>query len=264
MNQLNARPTASTDSPYRWSELGRLENGKLDEALAALAPLAEVRAWTLYDLHVGLLNELGGRPAEADAAYKKALAEPEKLSFRVVEIIGNFYQRQKRPADAKAVYDAFGTTYPDNPLLPLLTEKQADANVAPIIGSARDGLAEALFNLASVLFQEDARDMAWCTRLALDVRKDYPAAQVLRAICWRATAVCRCRRRLQGRGCEVTLRLAGATGARRRAEPDRAHAGGRHPAADDVRRAQGLGRCADDAGRHPAQQRALRGGRQGL
>ena len=158
-----------------------LENGKLDEALAALAPLAEVKGvQTLYDLHVGLLNELGGRPAEADAAYKKTLEDPEKLSFRVVEIIGNFYQRQKRPADAKAVYDAFGTTYPDNPLLPLLTEKQADANVAPIIGSARDGLAEALFNLASVLFQEDARDMALVyTRLALDVRKDYPAAQVL-------------------------------------------------------------------------------------
>jgi tetratricopeptide (TPR) repeat protein len=158
-----------------------LEDGKRDDALAALAPLADVKGvQTLYDLHAGLLNELSGHPAEADAAYKKALDDPDKLSFRVVEIIGNFYQRQKRFDDAKAVYAKFAETYPDNPLLPLLIEKQADANVAPVVGSARDGLAEALFNLGSVLFQEDARDMALVyTRLALDLRKDYPAAQVL-------------------------------------------------------------------------------------
>ena len=158
-----------------------LEDNKVDEALKALAPLADVKGvQTLYDLHAGLLNELGGRPADADAAYKKALQEPDKLSFRVVEIIGNFYQRQKRVDDAKAVYETFRSAYPDNPLLPMLTQKQTDTKVPPIVGSARDGLAEALFNLASVLYQEDAHDMALVyTRLALDVRKDYPAAQVL-------------------------------------------------------------------------------------
>lgn len=161
-----------------WIEL---EDGKLKDALAALAPLADVKGVeTLYDLHAGLMNELGGKPADADAAYKKALDDPQKLSFRVVEIIGNFYLREKRPADAKSVYEKFGAAYPDNPLLPLLTEKAADSKPAAIIGSARDGLAEALFNLASVLYQEDARDMALVyARLALDMRKDYPAAQVL-------------------------------------------------------------------------------------
>ena len=158
-----------------------LEDGKLADALAALAPLADVKGvQTLYDLHAGLLNELGGKPADADTAYKKALDDPGNLSFRVVEIIGNFYLRENRAADAKAVYEKFGAAYPDNPLLPLLAEKAAAGKPAAIIGSARDGLAEALFNLASVLFQEDAHDMALVyTRLALDMRKDYPAAQVL-------------------------------------------------------------------------------------
>src|SRR5262249_9178272 len=159
----------------------KLEGGKLDDALKALAPLADVKGVeTLYQLHAGLLNELGGRPADADAAYKKALEDPQKLSFRVVEIIGNFYQRQKRPDDAKAVYEKFRATYSDNPLLPLLIQQETRAKVPPIVGSPRDGLAEALFNLASVLYQEDAHDMALVyTRLALDIRKDYPAAQVL-------------------------------------------------------------------------------------
>ena len=247
-----------------WIEL---EDGKLKDALAALAPLADVKGvQTLYDLHAGLMNELGGKPADADAAYKKALDDPQKLSFRVVEIIGNFYLRQKRPADAKAVYEKFGAAYPDNPLLPLLTEKAADGKPAAIIGSARDGLAEALFNLASVLYQEDARDMALVyTRLALDMRQGLsggPGAAGRPA--GGREALCRGGRRLQGRGYEIALRLAGAAGACRCAEPDRPHAGGRHPAAGDERRAQGLVRCAADAGRHPAQQRALRRGRQGL
>jgi tetratricopeptide (TPR) repeat protein len=158
-----------------------LEKGKLDEAVATLAPLAEVRGvQSLYNLHVGLLNEVGGRPAVADTAYAKATEDPERLSFRVVEIIGNFHARQKHAERAQAVYDKFRSAYPDNPLLPILLEHKDAGAAAPIVGSAREGLAEAFFDLASILFQEEARDMAMVyTRLALDLRPDFPAAQVL-------------------------------------------------------------------------------------
>jgi tetratricopeptide (TPR) repeat protein len=161
-----------------WVEL---ESGRLDDALATLAPLEKVRGvQSLYYLHVGLLNELGRRTAEAEAAYDKALEDPQRLSFRVVEIVANYYLRQNQPERAQAVYGAFRSVYPDNPLLPLLVQANARGNVAPIIGSARAGLAEALFNLASVLYQEDARDMAMVyTRLALDLRPEFPAVQVL-------------------------------------------------------------------------------------
>ena len=157
-----------------------VEQGKLDEALATLAPMGEVRGvQSLYNLHVGLLNEIGGRPGAADAAYVKATADAERLSFRLVEIIGNHYQRQNQPDRAQAVYDKFRGAYPDNPLLPLLLERRNGA-AAPVIASARDGLAEAFFDLASILYQEEARDMAMVyTRQALDLRPDFPAAQVL-------------------------------------------------------------------------------------
>ena len=158
-----------------------LENGKLDDALAAIKPLADVKGvQTLYTLHVGMLNEVGGKAADADKAYQDTIDDPSKLSFRVAEIIGNFYQRQKQPDKAKAVYDKFHDAYPDNPLLPLLVGDETDSKAAPIVGNAREGLAEALFNLGSVLYQEDARDMALVyARLALDLRPDFPAAQVL-------------------------------------------------------------------------------------
>jgi tetratricopeptide (TPR) repeat protein len=159
----------------------RLEAGKLDEALTALAPLADVKGvQALYNLHVGLLNELGGRPDAAAGAYGKAVEDPSRLSFRVVEIIGNYRWRQNQGDQAKALYDKFRGVYPDNPLLPLLVKRDTSAAAKPVVGSARDGLAEAFFNLASILYQEDARDMALIyDRLALDLRPDFPAAQVL-------------------------------------------------------------------------------------
>jgi tetratricopeptide (TPR) repeat protein len=155
-----------------------LEKGKIEDAIATLGPLAEVRGvQSLYNLHVGLLNEVGGRTAEAEAAYGKATEDPEKLSFRVIEIIGNFHQRQNHADRAQALYDKFRGAYPDNPLLPLLLERKEST---PVVGSAREGLAEAFFDLASILYQEEARDMAMVyTRLALDLRPDFPAAQVL-------------------------------------------------------------------------------------
>jgi len=158
-----------------------LERGKTDEALAALEPLSAVKGvQTLYDLHVGLLNELAGKPAEATTAYERAMADAEKLSFRSVEIVGNFYQRQKQADKARAIYEKFRGAYADNPLLPMLVARQDDTDPAPIVASARDGLAEALFDLASILYQESARDMALVyTRMALDLRGDFPAAQVL-------------------------------------------------------------------------------------
>jgi len=157
-----------------------LEAGKLDEALSMLGPLADVRGvQSLYNLHIGLLNEIGGRPGDADAAYVTASADPQKLSFRVVEIIGGYYKRRNQADRAQALYDKFRSAYPDNPLLPLLVERD-DGVAVPVIGSAREGLAEAFFDLGSILYQEQARDMAMIyTRQALDLRPDYPAAQVL-------------------------------------------------------------------------------------
>ncbi|MGH6929358.1 MAG: tetratricopeptide repeat protein, partial [Dongiaceae bacterium] len=88
-----------------------------------------------------------------------------------------FHQRQNHADRAQAVYDKFRGAYPDNPLLPVLLERKEST---PVIASAREGLAEAFFDLASILYQEEARDMAMVyTRLALDLRPDFPAAQVL-------------------------------------------------------------------------------------
>ncbi len=158
------------------------EAGKFDAALAAIQPLADVAGIeTLYSLHLGLINELGGHPAEAAKAYEETIKDSEKLSFRLVEIVGSFYLRQGQTNKAQALYERFREAYPDNPLIGLIiADGKAGRKATPVAITPRDGLAEALFNLASVLFQEQAGEMAMVfIRLAIELRPDFPAAQVL-------------------------------------------------------------------------------------
>ncbi|MGH6959664.1 MAG: tetratricopeptide repeat protein, partial [Dongiaceae bacterium] len=123
-----------------------LEGGKLDAALAAMQPLSGVAGvQSLNSLHLGLINELGGRPAEAAKAYEETTQDTEKLSFRVVEIVGNFYLRQGQADKAQALYERFRAAYPDNPLIGLtIAESKAGRKATAVAATPRQGLAEAL------------------------------------------------------------------------------------------------------------------------
>ena len=159
-----------------------LEREDVDAALAALSPLGEIEGFApLYHLHVGLLNEQGGRPDVAGVHYKTALDKADRPSFRLVEVLANFYQRRGRIEDARTLYKDYAAANPDRvEVEPLIRGLAAGAAIAPVVDGLRDGVAEALFDLATVLYDESAADLALIyTRMALDLRPDYPIAQVL-------------------------------------------------------------------------------------
>jgi tetratricopeptide (TPR) repeat protein len=159
-----------------------LEDDNLKDALTTLAPLADVKGVdTLYSVHVGLLNEIGKQPDAAQKSYEQTTDAADRLSFRVVEIVGNFYQRHKQADKAKALYTKFQAAYTGNPLIGLLLARLDEGGrVQPVVANARQGLAEALYDLASVMHQEQANEMSLLyTRLALDLQPDFPAGQVL-------------------------------------------------------------------------------------
>ncbi len=154
-----------------------------EAALEALAPLEHVSGVaTLYHLHAGLLNEMAGRIEAADAAYGLAI-EGEQLSLRIVEIVGRFYERNGREAEAKSLHDRLAAGNPASALVdPMLTAVEGGADAAPIVATPRDGMAEALFHVGTVLYQEKAPDMAVLyTRMALRLKPDYPIAELLLA-----------------------------------------------------------------------------------
>ena len=157
-----------------------VEAGRHDDAVKTLAPLAELDGVKgLHGLHLGLVDELAKRPEDAAAAYQKTADDPTLLSFRLAEVFGNFYERRGEWDKAKSVYEKFAANFPDNGLIGIVRDRvAAKQKPKPLIGSARDGLAEALLNIASVLSQNPGSDIAlMLTRASLDLRPDSAAAQ---------------------------------------------------------------------------------------
>ncbi|MFO1189423.1 MAG: tetratricopeptide repeat protein [Alphaproteobacteria bacterium] len=162
-----------------WARFGL---GDIDKAIANLDALGRQRGFSvLADLHTALIYDAAGRMAEADAAYAKVLAHNERPSARLVELIGNFYERTGRGPDARKLYDRYAASRPDT-----LSFLDMDAvGVAPLsttarVATAREGVAESLYNLALALSERSATDAALVYgRLALDLRPSFPMAQVL-------------------------------------------------------------------------------------
>jgi tetratricopeptide (TPR) repeat protein len=154
--------------------------GSIDEAVKSLDPLAKVSSFAaLRSLHLGLIQELAGRKAEAEKNLSQAVTATQSL--RVIQAYGRFLERNARADEAKALYRSFKEKNPggdsfDEAFARL--EKGGEAD--PIIAGHRDGLAEVFFNLAGTLAQGRSSELAVIYgRLTLRLRPDFPLAQIL-------------------------------------------------------------------------------------
>lgn len=156
--------------------------GDLPGALKAIQALGEKDGFgVLYNLHVGLLNDLAGEKAAARAAYEKALETAGQPSMRLVWLVGNFYERSGDVAAAKKLFTDFQANNPDSYAIGWeLDRLERGGAPTPSIASASDGAAEALFNMASLLSQERAEEVALIhAHLALLLRPGFEVAQIL-------------------------------------------------------------------------------------
>jgi tetratricopeptide (TPR) repeat protein len=96
---------------------------------------------------------------------------------------GNFDERHGRAQEARRLYERFAGEERAAELVSAGLERVARGTVPPpIVASARDGAAEALFDLASVFNQRQTLETALVyARLALDLRPDLGLAQLLLA-----------------------------------------------------------------------------------
>ncbi|MCP5366145.1 MAG: tetratricopeptide repeat protein [Hyphomicrobiales bacterium] len=162
-----------------WAHAG---DGDVAAALKALDPLGSrdgTRA--LYAIQAALVNDLGGRPAEAEAAYRKAETGPVGLSYRLVTLLGNLLEREGKPDAARAVYTKYLAEHADSTLLAqAMGRLDSGQSPAPILTAAADGMAEGLFDIAGSLRQQRARESALIFgRMALHLRPDFPTMQML-------------------------------------------------------------------------------------
>jgi len=155
---------------------------KIAEAHVALSPLGSIQGFAvLHNLHAGLIHDLGGNLAKAEERYRRATGGGSRATLRIVEALGSLLERRGKTDEARAIYGKYLQENPNSLMLaPALARLEAGTPAPKLIRSAIDGAAEVLFNLAGTLTRENSAETALIYgRLALQMRPDYPIAQML-------------------------------------------------------------------------------------
>ena len=163
-----------------WTRMGM---GNLPGAEAALHDLDKFDGFQpLEYFQLGTIYDFAGNAAKAEEYYKKTLAATGQLNWRLADAMANFYQRHGRNDEAAAIYQRFVKENAGSELAESVQDYKPSGVPAPLVGSAVDGLAEALFDLASVVNRPETVDLALIyDRCALDLRPHLTVAQLLLA-----------------------------------------------------------------------------------
>lgn len=156
--------------------------GGTEAAIEALDPLAQNSGFAvLRDMHAGLIYDVAGIDDAAEEGYKNALGGSQGGALRLVQALGSLYERTGKKDEAKALYEQYIAENPDTVLLDPEMKRLAEGRTAePMLKDSADGLAEALFNVASTLQQQGATLLAMSYgRLAMSLKPDYPVAAVM-------------------------------------------------------------------------------------
>ena len=155
--------------------------GSKAAALAALAPLADRDAYRpFFLLHAGMMHDMAGRQAEAEALLGEAVVMSGGL-HRPVAALGSFLVRAGRIAEARAIYEQYRRQAPQSVWIErALAAAGSGAVVPPLVAGAGEGLAEALLGVAAVQPQRGNSDAGLIyARLALFLRDDLDPARLL-------------------------------------------------------------------------------------
>jgi len=158
-----------------------MATGDVAGADAALRQLDKFNGFAPLEYYqLGLLYDFAGQPDTAEENFKKTLEATGQLNWRLTDAMANFYERHGRADEADALYQRFIKDNAGSELAEsVLAGKPAEPPV-PLINSAEDGLAEALFDLASVVNQPETIDLALLyARCALQLRPHLALAQLL-------------------------------------------------------------------------------------
>ncbi len=160
----------------------QVAKGDVEAALAAVAPLKEKNGFNVFHgLHAALMNDVAGREAEAREGYEAVLQLSGPPTLRLALLAGNFFERSGAVEHAREIYREFLDRNADSALVTAAWRRvESGAAPVPVVADATDGMAEALFNLASLLSKERAEEIALIhAHMALRLKPDFIIARVL-------------------------------------------------------------------------------------
>lgn len=163
-----------------WTKFAR---GNVDGALETLAPLAKLRGGQPFvDYHSALMLDLANQNERAAEHFEKLSADGFSGYVRFVEAAGGFWERRGETAKARDIYSEYLKRRPDAmPIEIAAASLGADGGkAARTVNDAYQGAAEALYNIATLLNQENVSDIAMMVlQLSLHLRPDFDPALVL-------------------------------------------------------------------------------------
>ena len=161
-----------------WTRMAVGDLAGADEALRRLDKFNGFAPLEYYQL--GLLYDFAGQPDRAEENFKKTLEVTGQLNWRLTDAMANFYERHGRTDEADALYQRFIKDNAGSELAESVLARKPAEPPLPLIETAEEGLAEALFDLASVVNQPETIDLALLyARCALRLRPHLSLAQLL-------------------------------------------------------------------------------------
>lgn len=164
-----------------WVELG--QSGKYESAVAALDPLSDFNGLgILITIHTALMEDQQGRTQQALDRMKGA-ADAGAASARFIELYVELLRRTGDKGSAQAFLALFRSANAGIAGAiadPLVERLATPIEKGAITKSPREGLAEAFFDLGTILQSENAGDQAKVfARLALELNPDLDIARML-------------------------------------------------------------------------------------
>ena len=161
-----------------WSYAGE---GSLNAALTELDKLDANESFANFkNFHAAMISDYLNSSIRAEVFYKKAYQDAGS-SLRVTQAYGSFLERNKRPDEARKVYEAFLKDGESNNLVEEAVKRlNAGQAATSLIATPTAGAGEALFSLAAAMNDDQGIDMALLfAQLALHFSGDKPVMLTL-------------------------------------------------------------------------------------
>lgn len=135
---------------------------------------------SLVNAQKAFIYQVKGQNDKAEDYYKKSF--DENISLRSAWMVGQFYEQQGKLDKAAAIYKQMVEKNPDAPLLKIALVRLQDQKTQKLhpVKTVQDGVAAALYDVASVLNQESsARIAVLYAQMAYHLTPDDPFVNLL-------------------------------------------------------------------------------------
>jgi tetratricopeptide (TPR) repeat protein len=162
-----------------WAQAGLGDKAAAEAALTELSSKNGFEMFTAF--HTALIDDLLGDTAGARTAYDAAVAANKAHFVRITEAAGSFYERTGDREAARNLYETYERAHGDTLIMkPALARLTAGTAAPRAVPSVEAGLAEALFDVASLLHQERLDDIGiLLAQLSLHLQPEFPVAKLL-------------------------------------------------------------------------------------